>query len=51
MPAVLVEIGFGSNRQDVEYLTNAARQRELASTVAQAVVRYLEQYERKVGGG
>ena len=51
MPAVLVEIGFGSNRQDVEYLTNAARQRELASTLAQAVVRYHEQYERKVGGG
>jgi hypothetical protein len=32
-------------------MTDTDRQRELASTLADAVVRYLEQYERKVGGG
>jgi N-acetylmuramoyl-L-alanine amidase len=51
MPAVLVEIGFGTNKLEAQYMTDAARQRELASTLADAVVRYLEQYERKVGGG
>jgi len=51
MPAVLVEIGFGTNRAEAQYMTDGDRQRELASTLADAVVRYLEQYERKVGGG
>lgn len=51
MPAVLVELGFGSNRLESAYMNDPAKQRELASTLADAVVRYLEQYERKVGGG
>jgi N-acetylmuramoyl-L-alanine amidase len=51
MPAVLVEIGFGTNRAEAQYMTDGDRQRELASTLADAVVRYLEQYVRKVGGG
>ena len=51
MPAVLVEIGFGTNKLEAQYMTDTDRQRELASTLADAVVRYLEQYERKVGGG
>lgn len=51
MPAVLVEIGFGTNKAEALYMTDSERQRELASTLADAVVRYLEQYERKVGGG
>ena len=51
MPAVLLEIGFGTNRAEALYMTDGDRQRELASTLADAVVRYLEQYERKVGGG
>ncbi len=50
MPAVLVELGFGTNKLDAQYMTDTGRQRELASTLADAVVRYLEQYERKVGG-
>lgn len=51
MPAVLVEIGFGTNKSEAQYMTDPARQRELASTLADAVVGFLEQYERKVGGG
>jgi N-acetylmuramoyl-L-alanine amidase len=51
MPAVLVEIGFGTNKREAEYMTDPVRQQELADTLADAVVRYLEQYERKVGGG
>jgi N-acetylmuramoyl-L-alanine amidase len=46
-----VEIGFGTNKREAEYMTDPVRQQELADTLADAVVRYLEQYERKVGGG
>lgn len=48
MPAVLVEIGFGSNRLDSAYMTDAARQAELTASLADAIVRYLAEYERKV---
>ncbi len=50
MPAVLVEIGFGSNRLDSAFMTDAAAQQALAESLASAAVTYLEQYERKVGG-
>lgn len=49
MPAVLVEVGFGTNRADAEFMTNPDRQRELAETLATAAVTYLQQYEKKVG--
>jgi len=50
MPAVLVEIGFGSNPADSRYMTDPERRRELAETLADAAVAYLDQYDRKVGG-
>lgn len=50
MPAVLVEIGFGTNRAEATYMTDAARQAQLARRIADAIVRYLAEYERKVGG-
>ena len=51
MPAVLVEIGFGSNRAESAYMTDPDQQRALAERLAEAAVSYLEQYERKVGSG
>lgn len=48
MPAVLVEIGFGSNRLDSEFMTDPARQAELTASLADAIIRYLAEYERKV---
>jgi N-acetylmuramoyl-L-alanine amidase len=50
MPAVLVEIGFGSNAADSRYMTDPERRRELADRLADAAVAYLDQYDRKVGG-
>jgi N-acetylmuramoyl-L-alanine amidase len=50
MPAVLLEIGFGSNRGDAVFMTTPAQQEKLAASIADAIVRYLAQYERKVGG-
>ena len=50
MPAVLVEIGFGTNRAEAAYITNPQRTAELADRLADAVERYLDEYDRRVGG-
>lgn len=51
MPAILVEVGFGTNRPEATYLTTPARQLELARAISSATVEYLGRYERRVGGG
>ena len=53
MPAVLVELGFGSNPDEARFLTGAAGQKRLARGIADAVVSYLAEYERRLpaGGG
>jgi N-acetylmuramoyl-L-alanine amidase len=50
MPAVLVEIGFGTNAAEARYMTDPRRQGDLADALADAIVGYLERYERRVGG-
>ena len=49
MPAVLVEIGFGTNAAEAAYLASASRQREIADAIANATMAYLEAYERRLG--
>jgi N-acetylmuramoyl-L-alanine amidase len=51
MPAVLVEIGFGTNPAEASFLTDAHRQREIADAIANGTVEYLGHYERRVAGG
>jgi len=51
MPAVLVEVGYGSNPDEARYLTSAAGQRRLARGIAEAVVSYLAEYERRLAAG
>ena len=51
MPAVLIELGFGTNRSEATFLTERQRQRELAEAIADAAMDYLARYERRVGGG
>ena len=51
MPAVLVEIGFGTNAEDASYISNAAKQRAMAKAIADATQEYLERHQRRVGGG
>ncbi|MGH7649796.1 MAG: N-acetylmuramoyl-L-alanine amidase family protein [Gemmatimonadaceae bacterium] len=51
MPAVLVEIGFGTNVADARFITSAARQKEIAGAIADATVEYLDHYQRRLGVG
>ena len=50
MPAVLVEIGFGSNQSEATFLSDQDNQRALARNIAESVVAYLAHYQSRVGG-
>ena len=49
MPAVLIEIGFGTNPFEATWMSDDARQGQIASSIADAAVEYLARYERRVG--
>lgn len=51
MPAILVEVGFGTNLSDARWMASAEGQRDIAVAIADAVVEYLEHYERRTGAG
>lgn len=48
-PAVLVELGFATNQTDARLMTTAQGQRNLASAIADAIVAYLLEFERRTG--
>jgi N-acetylmuramoyl-L-alanine amidase len=52
-PAILIEAGFASNREDAAFLASSVGQHRVARAVAQGIVAYLLEFERKlaVGGG
>jgi len=50
-PAILIETGFSTNAQDAKLLTGGTSQKNLAASIADAIVAYLLEYERKVGQG
>ncbi len=50
MPAVLVEIGFGTNASEAAWISSPDGQREIAAAVADAALEYLGHYERRVSG-
>ncbi len=47
MPAILVEVGFGTNPQDARWMASEAGQRDIAVSIAEAVQEYLQHYERR----
>ena len=51
MPAVLVEIGFGTNASEAAYLSDGANQREIAASLARSVLEYIEHYDARIGSG
>jgi N-acetylmuramoyl-L-alanine amidase len=48
-PAVLVEMGYSTNPEDGRFLSTPSTQRKLASAIADAIVDYLLDYERRTG--
>src|SRR5687768_7620332 len=50
MPAVLVEIGFGTNAAEARYLASDEGQEVLAGAIAAATMEYLGRYERRMTG-
>lgn len=48
-PAALIEMGFSTNPQDGRLLTTPSSQRALARSMADAIVAYLSEYERRTG--
>jgi N-acetylmuramoyl-L-alanine amidase len=50
-PAILVEMGYSTNPEDGRFLTSFASQKAMASSLADAIVDYLLEYERKTSPG
>ena len=48
-PAVLFEMGYATHRGDASFLTKRSQQTRLAVAIADAIVAYLLEFERKVG--
>jgi N-acetylmuramoyl-L-alanine amidase len=51
MPAVLVEIGFGTNRAEAAYISDPDNERTIARSIAKSIMSYLDRYDARVGGG
>lgn len=49
MPAVLVEVGFGSNQADARWMASPTGQRDAAMAISDAIFEYLLHYERRTG--
>lgn len=47
-PAILVEMGFATNRADAEFMASTVGQRRTANAIADGIVAYLLEYERKL---
>jgi N-acetylmuramoyl-L-alanine amidase len=51
MPAVLVEIGFGTNKDEAAYISDPANERKIARSIAKSIMTYMDRYDARVGGG
>lgn len=50
-PAILVEAGFATNRGDGAFLASTQGQRKIAAAIADGIVAYLVEFERKLAVG
>ena len=51
MPAVLVEIGFGTNPREAAFISDPVKQDALASAIADAAMAYLDRRDDRLRGG
>jgi N-acetylmuramoyl-L-alanine amidase len=50
MPAVLVEIGFGTNKSEAAYISDSDNQHRIARSIAKSIMAYMDRYDARVGG-
>jgi N-acetylmuramoyl-L-alanine amidase len=50
MPAVLVEIGFGTNKSEAAYISDPDNERKIARSIAKSIMAYMDRYDARVGG-
>jgi N-acetylmuramoyl-L-alanine amidase len=50
-PGVLVEMGYSSNQSDAGFMSSKTGQQKIARVLADAIVAYLMEFERKTGRG
>jgi N-acetylmuramoyl-L-alanine amidase len=50
-PALLFEMGYSTNRSDARMMTESSSQRRLARAIANAILTYLEEFERRSDAG
>ena len=48
MPSVLIEAGFLSNKNDAKYLSSKSGQKQIASSIYDAIVKYRQYYENSI---
>ncbi|MCB0750335.1 MAG: N-acetylmuramoyl-L-alanine amidase [Ignavibacteriae bacterium] len=48
MPSVLIETGFLSNKNDAKYLSSKSGQKQIASSIYDAIVKYRKYYENSI---
>lgn len=46
-PAILVEMGFGTNNEDARLMTSYSGQHRLARAISDAIISYLKEHDRK----
>ncbi len=51
MPAVLVEIGFGTNRDEAAYISDPDNERRIARSIAKSIMTYMDRYDARAGAG
>ena len=49
-PAILVETGFATNREDATFLASGLGEHKIASAIADGIIAYLLEFERKLAG-
>jgi N-acetylmuramoyl-L-alanine amidase len=49
-PAVLIEMGYATNKEDAALMTSPAGQRKLAASIARAIVAALKQFDKETAG-
>lgn len=50
-PAILIEMGYATNREDAALMTTRDGQQKLAGSIANAIVAVLKQYDKETSGG